>query len=315
MLNETSFTCLKKLISFLEIDEINQKKIFFNSHFPLNLPFRLAKKIKKNDLSDPIFLQFVPLTSEKLTKKGFSLNPTKEEEFQENNFLQKYQNRALLLCSNSCAMNCRFCFRRNLKYKIIDSNFNKELSLIKKRENLSEIILSGGDPLLLNLLDLENLLKNLDSINHIKRIRFHTRLLTAFPEMIDEKFLQILSKIKKQIIFVLHVNHLNELDDAIFQAIEKIQKLNIPFLSQTVLLKKVNDSTDTLLNLFEALSNNAIFPYYLHQLDKIENSSHFEVPVAKGKKIIEKLRSLTSGYNIPSYVQEIPHRDSKIPIL
>jgi KamA family protein len=150
-------------------------------------------------------------------------------------------------------MNCRFCFRQNFSYHEIDPTFENEIELIKKNKDLTEVILSGGDPLILKNEILENLLNNLSNIPHIKRIRIHTRLLTAFPSRVDKPFLKILSNIKKQIIFVLHVNHPNELDEKNFLAIKKIQKLNIPFLSQSVLLKDINDNTKTLFDLYETL--------------------------------------------------------------
>lgn len=306
-----NFVDLNSIISFLEIDNNKRKKILSNSSFGINLPYRFALKIKKNDLQDPLFRQFVPTINENLIKEGFCLEPVEESSFKKNNLIKKYKNRALLLCSNSCAMNCRFCFRQNLKYCIGDYFFKKEIEDIAEDQNISEVILSGGDPLTLDNLALNNLLQSLEKIPHVKRIRFHTRLLTALPERVDRGLIDLLRENSKQIIFVLHVNHPLELDEDVFLSIKKMQALNIPFLSQTVLLKNINDSPKILLELFEALSNHGIIPYYLHQLDKVKQASHFEARIEKGKKIIKHLRALTSGYNIPSYVQEVPFEQSK----
>ena len=308
---KNNFTDIDKLLSFLEIDDFNKKHILSNSSFCLNIPYRIAQKIEKNNTNDPLFKQFVPSSDENIITKGFSSNPLKDEAFQKNNIIQKYKNRALLICSDNCAMNCRFCFRQNFKYRVKDKTFKEEFRFLKSKNDISELILSGGDPLILENSILRTLINNLDKIPHIKRIRFHTRLLTALPERIDEELITILQNCNKQIIFALHVNHPNELDEDIFNAISKLQSLNIPFLTQTVLLKGVNDNSNIFLNLFETLSNHGIIPYYLHQLDKVQGAAHFEVPIDQGKKILKSLRAKTSGYNIPSYVQEIPHEKSK----
>lgn len=307
----------EELFSFLEIKEEIKNKLFFPKHFSCNLPLRLAQKINKNKvLTDPIFRQFVPTLTEKKIKKGFCEEPVKDSLFQKHNLIIKYKNRALLMCSDGCAMHCRFCFRKNFNYQINDSLFCKELTLIREKKELVEIILSGGDPLMMENESLEKLLDNLNEIPHVKKIRFHTRMLTAFPERVDNELLRILTKCSKQIIVVLHVNHFLELDGDVFQAIFKLQSLkNIPFLTQTVLLKGVNDDLKTLKDLFETLSDHGMIPYYLHQLDKVQGAAHFEVSTRKGKNIIARLRGLTSGYNIPSYVREIPREKSKTPII
>ena len=309
-----NFRDLNDLLSFLEIDNNNKKQILLNSPFELNISYRFALKIKKNDLCDPLFRQFIPTIYETKLKKGFCQEPVEDSSFKKNNLIKKYSNRALLLCSDRCAMNCRFCFRQNLKFEVGDFSFEREIEDLKKEKNISELILSGGDPLMLDNTTIKALLQKIDKIPHIKRIRFHTRLLTALPERVDNGLIDLLRQTSKQIIFVLHINHPSELDDTVFESIKKIQTLNIPFLSQTVLLKKINDNPYTLLELFESLSSHGIIPYYLHQLDKVQSAAHFETPVSQGKKIIKKLRELTSGYNIPTYVQEIPFEKSKTPI-
>ena len=313
-----NFTDIDKLISFLQIDQKNEKQILKTSSFKLNLPARLAEKIKKNDPSDPIFKQFVPTKEETKKSEGFSTDPLCEQDFQENNFLiQKYHNRALLITSQSCAMNCRFCFRRYFPYK--QTSLKEKITAIDKHiaknKNLNEIILSGGDPLSLNNKELKEIFSHLNAISHLTRIRLHTRFLTAFPERIDEELLRILSDTDKQIIFVIHANHPSELDEEIFASIKKLQKLTIPVFSQTILLKGINDNPSTLNDLYNLLTNKGVIPYYLHQLDKVAGARHFEVPVAKGKTIVKKLRQINSGYAVPAYVKEEPHKTSKTLIL
>ena len=307
-----NFTNLSQLADFLEWEKELFAQLLFRPRFPLNLPRRLAKKIQKNTLNDPILKQFVPLCEETRKVSAFSTDPIREREFrQDAKLLQKYNKRALLLLTSACAMNCRFCFRQNFPYETHRKDYEFELERIERTPSLNEIILSGGDPLSLSNEDLAFLLNSLNAITHIKRIRFHSRFPIGIPERIDDRFLSILSSLTKQVIFVLHVNHLKELDDDIYRALRALSKQGIPILTQTVLLRGINDSVSILEELFEGLANHGIIPYYLHQLDRIQGAAHFEVPVIKGKKLISTLRSRLSGYALPGYVQEVPGHTSK----
>jgi KamA family protein len=211
-------------------------------------------------------------------------------------------------------MNCRYCFRQHYPYETEKTLFQEEIAAINADPTLSEIILSGGDPLSLSNNALEMLLMSLSSIPHVKRIRFHTRFPLGIPERIDEEFLSILSRASKQIVFVIHCNHTNECDDDIFKALKSVQRLGIPILSQSVLLRGVNDSLSALKELFETLSNQGIIPYYLHQLDRVQGAAHFEVSEEKGLKLIEELTAQLSGYAVPKYVREVPHLPNKSPV-
>ncbi len=306
-----SFTNLNDLLDFLEI--FDRDSILNKSSFPLLIPFRLAQKIKKNDLKDPIFRQFVPQIEENHEKPFFSEDPLCEAKYQKGKLIKKYKNRALLLCSNSCAMNCRFCFRRHLN-KNYKESFQDELNQISKDPFIEEIILSGGDPLSLSNQKIEELLLSLDNISHIKTIRIHTRFIFGYPERIDDQFIQILKNIKKQKVFVFHINYINEIDEDIIKAIEKLKKLNIILFSQTVLLKDINDAPSTLIDLYKGLISIGVIPYYLHQLDRTQGASHYEVTIPQGLKLVKELRKELSGYLVPKYVQEIPNKKNKTPL-
>ncbi len=299
-----NFVSWEKLSLFLQLDK-NEQEILVKSSFPLNLPLRLAEKIQKQSLDDPILKQFLPLTKELLKESGFKEDPVGDASFKkESKLIQKYQGRALLVVSSACAMHCRYCFRKNFSYEVSRKDFLPELAVIEKDASLHEIILSGGDPLSLGNEELKKLLESLDKIPHIKRIRFHTRFPIGIPERIDEPFLKILEEMTKQIIFVIHSNHPKELDSTIFSSLKKIQKLGIPILNQSVLLKGINDSLDTLKELFETLSDHGILPYYLHQLDKVSGAGHFEVDESKGKSLMKELSKVLSGYSLPKYSKE-----------
>ncbi len=311
-----NFTSWEKLASFLLLDTEDQEKILKNPSFPLNLPLRLAEKIKKGYFEDPILKQFLPIDQELYTHPLFSLDPVQDKIFRKDNsrILQKYQSRVLLIVSGACAMHCRYCFRKNFDYKAPEKSFEKEIALILKDPSIKEVILSGGDPLSISDEALSDLLFQLDRIDHVKRIRFHTRFPIGIPERITTRFLQTLASLRKQVIFIIHTNHIKEWDKDIHSALKSIRMLGIPLLSQTVLLQGVNNTVTTLQELFEHLSDHGILPYYLHQQDKVQGASHFEVEEAKGKQLMQELSKRLSGYSLPRWVKEEPGKSSKTPL-
>ncbi len=303
------------LVEYLQLDEEHQKHVLPHARFPLNLPCRLAEKIQKNCLDDPIFRQFVPLQEERVVSAGFCHDPVGDTATQKTGkLLHRYEGRALLLCTSSCAMHCRFCFRQHFPYETRQKLFESELKEIREEHSLEEIILSGGDPLSLSDSALGDLLEALSAIPHVRRIRFHTRFPIGIPERIDDSFLKMLALVKKQVIVVIHVNHPRELDTEVVASLKKIQRLGIPVLNQAVLLQGVNDNLSTLKMLFETLIDHGILPYYLHQLDRIQGGAHFEVSEKVGIDLINQLRNCLPGYAIPRYVRATPGEPSKIPL-
>jgi len=301
-----SFTDWEALADFLYLDNIQRKSILQHPSFPLLLPRRLAGKISKNTLNDPILRQFLPRIEETTSSEGFCQDPADELPSQiTTRLLQKYENRALLLCTKACAMHCRYCFRKHLHTNNNDKDLYEELAFITANTSLKEIILSGGDPLSLSDDKLQALLENLAKIPHIRRIRFHTRFPIGIPERLDHHFLAVLKNTPLQLWFVLHINHPKELDDDIVAALSKVHAMGIPLLNQAVLLRKVNDDAKTLIELNETLINAKIIPYYLHQLDRVEGAAHFEVDRTKGQQLLSKISRQLPGYAIPKYVEEI----------
>lgn len=300
------------LSAYLELDEKDQLHILKHSHFPLNLPLRLAEKIKKKTLNDPILKQFLPTQAEQQFSTGYAEDPVQDYLFKKSpKLLHKYPGRVLIVCTSACAMNCRFCFRQNFPYETERKDFHEECKFIKEDETIHEVILSGGDPLSLSDRLLNSLLQELNQIPHLKRIRFHSRFPIGIPERIDDNFLSLFNKIEKQIWFAIHINHPKELGQDLFQRLKLLQKLGITILSQTVLLKNINDDLHTLKELFEKLVDEGILPYYLHQMDRVKGAAHFEVSEEEGKALIKALTSQLSGYAIPKYVKEVPGESSK----
>lgn len=307
-----NFRSLHKLADFLELDHTVREPLLHLPPFPLNLPLRLAKKIAKNRPEDPIFRQFIPVKDELTVQEGFVDDPVGDGCFRKGpKLIRKYASRALLTVSSACAMHCRYCFRQNFPYETKQKEFTEELKALRNDPSISEVILSGGDPLSLGNEELRSLLSELGNIDSIKRIRFHTRFPIGIPERIDEGFLSLMQEIPKQIYFVVHINHLAELDQEILNAFKAVSRLGIPLLSQTVLLRGVNDSVTVLEELFSFLVDHGIIPYYLHHLDPVTGSARFAVSEEEGKALIRSLTERLSGYAVPKYVREIPGRLSK----
>ncbi len=313
---KSNFTHWEELADFLELDSIQRETLLKKTHFPLNLPRRLAEKIKKRTLKDPIFIQFLPTVYEQQPLSGFCNDPVEDANFQKKaKLLQKYPGRVLLICTSACAMHCRYCFRQNFDYDCSDKIFEDEIQYIAQDPSLHEVILSGGDPLSLSDSILENLLTRLEAIPHIKLLRFHTRFPIGIPERINDNFINAIKNTRLQVFFVIHSNHSLELDADVLNALKTLQKHNVVLLNQSVLLKEVNDDVNTLKEHCLKLIHNGILPYYLHQLDRVQGAGHFEVPEEKGKALIELLTKELPGYAVPKYVREIPGQSSKIALL
>ena len=311
----SNFTHIEPLADFLQLSDLQKESLLKRPNFSLNIPFRLANKMEKGSLEDPIFKQFVPTNEETIYSKDFKEDPVGDKAAcKTNTLLHKYEGRVLLVCTSACAMHCRYCFRQNFDYTSPDKLFEKELELITEDSSINEVILSGGDPLSLDDRLLENLISRLSAIPQLTKLRFHSRFPIGIPERINENFLSLLSNCRLQIWFVVHINHPREIDDDILSALKSIQKLGIPVLNQSVLLKGINDNEEVLIELSNRLVNNGIFPYYLHQLDQVQGAAHFEVSESEGKDLIKQMAKKLPGYALPRYVREIAGRSEKTPI-
>lgn len=307
-----NFTRIDDLCDFLALDAEKRARVLTAPRFALNVPYRLAEKMAKNSLDDPIFREFVPLKDELAVQENFLPDPVKDASARkERKLLHKYSGRALLLCTSACAMNCRFCFRQYFDYETEQKSFENELKMIAGDPTLKEIILSGGDPLSLSNAVLKDLFDGLNAIEHIRLIRFHTRFPIGIPERIDDGFLELLKNSRCQVWMIIHCNHPRELDADVLCALKNVQKQGVPVLNQGVLLRGVNDTLDVQKALQEHFVENGIIPYYLHQLDRTQGTAHFEVSQEEGVALIEQLRESLPGYAVPRFVAEIPGRPSK----
>jgi EF-P beta-lysylation protein EpmB len=286
--------------------------------FGLRVPRGFAAKMRYGDINDPLLRQVLPILDEQFQSPGFNIDAVGDLAARQNTgVLHKYNGRALLVSTGSCAINCRYCFRRHFPYAEETAAANQWQSAIEYLANdtsISELLLSGGDPLSLSTAKLNSLTQQLAPLRHIKRLRFHTRLPIVLPERIDDEFITWLGTLPYQLVFVLHANHANELDASVAHAVARIKQTGATVLNQSVLLKGVNDDAEVLISLSERLFEIGILPYYLHQLDRVQGAAHFEVPLPQAKALHTKLMACLPGYLVPKLVQEIAGQANKTPI-
>ena len=283
--------------------------------FELRVPPAYLEKIRKGDPNDPLLLQILPQKAEHLTVPGYTEQPLDEQNYTPvKGLLHKYTNRVLLITSAACAINCRYCFRRNFPYaehRQSRADWQAALDYIRQTKELDEVILSGGDPLIQTNGYLLWLLNEIDAIEHITRIRIHTRMLTSMPERMDAPLLAGLSALKTATVIVSHCNHPNELGDDLQDMFSKLKAANVTLLNQAVLLKNVNDDAQVLAELSKALFKLGILPYYLFLLDPVSGAAHFDMPLERAQRIYQDLQSRLPGYLVPRLSIEIPGQASK----
>ena len=273
--------------------------------FPFLAPKSFIMRIEGKNPNDPLLAQILPKKEELCDVPGFDFDPLSEKEHSPiNGLIHKYYGRALLLVTNRCAINCRFCFRRHLQDQIKD--WQKAYAYIRGDITINEVILSGGDPLMLKREELQDIIDQLNNILHIKRIRIHSRIPIVAPEKITDDFIQ--SKIP--MVLVVHCNHPNEIDGDVAQSLARLQRRGIVIFNQSVLLKNINDDSKTLITLSEKLFKIGVIPYYLHILDKVKGAAHFYVDESETKKIYYELRKKLPGYLVPKLVVE--NSDGKV---
>ncbi len=286
--------------------------------FSLRVPLSFAASMEKGNPHDPLLRQILPINDELSDYPGFSHDPVGDlQATTKNGVIQKYQGRVLLINTGSCAIHCRYCFRRNFPYQEFQLTKQKEqqaIQAIQQDFTITEVILSGGDPLLLSDARLTQLIRQLDTICHVQRIRIHSRLPIVLPARITDELINILRSSSKQIIIIVHCNHPNEINRRVITVCETLKNSGITLFNQSVLLKGVNDNAEVLSELSERLFRHGIIPYYLHLLDKATGTGHFEVSEAEAITLIRQMQSVLPGYLVPKLVKEISGENSKQPV-
>ncbi|MFO7593088.1 MAG: EF-P beta-lysylation protein EpmB [Pseudomonadota bacterium] len=286
--------------------------------FPLRVTRSYLSRIRKGDIGDPLLRQVLPLEDELADIPGFEHDPVGDLGASATpGVLHKYHGRALLTATGACAIHCRYCFRRHFPYGEENpgkQNWQGVVDYLQARPELEELILSGGDPLMLDTPQLEQLSRRLASQPQLKRLRLHTRMPVVLPERIDTALIDWLAGLPWQVVVVIHCNHPAEIDSEVANTLHDLHAKGVTLLNQSVLLRGVNDNENTLLRLHEKLFKHRVIPYYLHLLDRVSGAAHFEVSERKAGELLHSLRQHSPGYLVPKLVREIEGEPHKRPM-
>lgn len=287
--------------------------------FSVFVPRPFLARMERANSQDPLLLQVIPQSRELEVAQGYIADPLQEAKVTPlNGLLHKYKGRVLVIATGACAIHCRYCFRRHFPYADHQPDKRRWESIldhIRSDESISEVILSGGDPLVLNDRMLAWISEQLATIAHIKRLRIHTRVPVVIPQRISTALLTWMKASPLKIVMVIHCNHPNELDDNLALYLQKLRKIGVTILNQSVLLAGINDSADVLIKLSEKLFSMSVQPYYLHLLDKVSGAQHFEVSMTDARNLYQQVSAALPGYLVPKLVADQPEAEAKTLIL
>jgi len=305
---------LQKLDISPEIAPLSEKA---RKNFPMLVPLPFVNKMRKGDIHDPLLKQVLPINDEELISDGYNLDPLQEHDSAIPGLLHKYKSRVLLILKSGCAVNCRYCFRRHFPYQ--DNNINKQqlqqvLTYIQSHPEINEVILSGGDPLMSKDNFIGYVVNRLETLPQLTRLRIHSRLPVVIPSRITDQLCHILQSSRFHVVFVFHINHGNEIDLMFKNAVAKLKQADVHLLNQSVLLKGVNDNSQTLVELSEKLFSAEILPYYLFLLDKVQGAQHFDLEEKNAQHLIKEMNYHLPGYLVPKLSREIAGEKSKTVI-
>lgn len=276
--------------------------------FPLRVPRGFIARMTKGDPDDPLLRQVLPLNEELGSAPGFHIDPVGDLNAAPlPGVLHKYRGRVLLVTTGACAIHCRYCFRRHFPYgeaAAAKQQWQPAIDYIARDNTIEEVLLSGGDPLMLDDALLEQLVHRLESVPHLKRLRLHSRLPVVLPERVDNALLRWLRRTRLQPVMVIHANHHQELDNAVAQAMRRLRDAGVTLLNQSVLLRGINDDVDTLCALSTTLHEHGVLPYYLHLLDRVQGAAHFDLPESTATALWEQMRRRLPGYLVPRLARE-----------
>jgi EF-P beta-lysylation protein EpmB len=289
-------------------------------HFPLRVPRSFVRRMRRGDPRDPLLRQVLPLNAEGARVAGFGGDPLGENAARRApGLLQKYAGRALLVTTAACAVHCRYCFRRDHDYAQDQAageagRWEAALASLAADPSIEEIILSGGDPLSLGNARLAALVRSLEGIGHLKRLRLHTRNPVVLPSRVDAGLLKVLCDTRLAVVVVVHANHAAEIDAEVGAALAALRGTGATLLNQSVLLAGVNDDADALTALSQRLFAYGALPYYLHLLDRVAGVAHFEVDEGRAQQLLRCLNARLPGYLVPRLVREIAGMPGKTPV-
>lgn len=313
-----AITDARELLQALDLDALADRLPQGDAGFALRVPRGFAARMRRGDPHDPLLMQVLPQLAECEEKPGFLDDAVGDLAARSaHGVLHKYEGRALLVAAGTCAVNCRYCFRRHFPYsdEIAAANgWREALAHVRTDSNISEVILSGGDPLVLSDAKLREFSKALETIPHVRTLRIHSRVPVVLPERVDAGFCDWLAALPLRRVIVLHANHPNELDEHVHAACARLREAGATLLNQSVLLRGINDDADTLAGLSERLFDCGVLPYYLHQLDRVRGTAHFEVADGRARDLVRAVRARLPGYLVPRLVRELPGQPGKTPL-
>ncbi len=285
--------------------------------FALRVPRGFVARMLPGDPGDPLLRQVLPVDLEDRPAAGFTSDPVGElRRPPEDGVLHKYHGRALVVATGACAIHCRYCFRRHFPYTELGTGGDWEAAVgrIAADPEISEVILSGGDPLTLADGPLGELVQALAAVPHVRRLRIHTRLPIVLPQRVDAGLVGWMGSVEMPVVVVVHANHAREIDDEVRRALGELAATGATLLNQAVLLRGVNDTVDALVDLSEVLFDTGVLPYYLHMLDPVEGAAHFAVPEDEARRLHAGLASRLPGYLVPRLVREVEGAPAKVGV-
>ena len=287
--------------------------------FALKVPQAFVRRMRPGDPRDPLLLQVLARSQELTDTVGYGPDPLGEIGAANpvRGIIHKYHGRVLLIVSGGCAINCRYCFRRHFPYTENQNSrreWREALDYIRRDEDISEVILSGGDPLLASDDHLGELVTQVAEITHVRRLRIHTRLPVVIPDRVTSGLLEAITRRNLQTVAVIHSNHSNEFDGAVDAALARMSRAGIKLLNQSVLLAGINDTVAALTALSERLFAAGVLPYYLHLLDRVQGAAHFDVPEARARELLAGITATLPGYLVPKLVREVAGAPSKVAV-
>jgi EF-P beta-lysylation protein EpmB len=286
--------------------------------FPLLAPRGFVARMRVGDVRDPLLRQVLPLGEECHDVPGFSADPLAETACGPvPGVLHKYHGRALLVTTGACAVHCRYCFRRHFAYENLPRGrrwWDEAVAYLRADSTISEVLLSGGDPLTLPDAQLAQLAEELATISHLHRLRIHTRLPVVLPARIDDALLTWLGSSRLSSVVVIHANHPAELSDEVLAACRRLRDAGATVLNQSVLLDGVNDAVEVLVALSQRLFQGGVLPYYLHVLDHVAGAAHFLVDDSRARDLHAGVMARLPGYLVPRLVREEPGQAGKTPL-
>ncbi|MFW6278015.1 MAG: EF-P beta-lysylation protein EpmB [Halorhodospira sp.] len=279
--------------------------------FPLRVPIPYLSRIRPGDPHDPLLRQVLPLEAEREAHPGYGADPLSElSQCAGTGVLHKYRDRSLVIATGSCAIHCRYCFRRTFPYRD-EAGWRTALEQLEHEGAPQEIILSGGEPLLLDDAAIAECLHRLGQLTGVRRVRLHTRMPIAIPARVTAALAQHLGQSRLQTVVVIHANHPHEIDAETAAALARLRSACSAVLNQAVLLRGVNDDAATLIRLSERLLEVEVLPYYLHLLDPVSGTAHFDVDEATGLQLWTELAHSLPGYLVPRLAREEPGAAAK----